>query len=354
MTSEQRQAAIEKKRAELLPVSIDSIFAMHGVAFSVLPPAITEDVTSEMSDKIGSKMILIAAQNGIGGLCTNPVLALVAKVESRERSVTGTAPQKAVVKYDVTFYAGNFITNDIYASCAQHIMGVGSNFIEAGNNAANEIMNDADIQKMLSDASQRAIAWYSNTENVSTLVDRFVSEQNYPLAMALLSSVPEVADKTFAYASKKNKEVSDMFFEEKAAELLGAMQGAVAAGGDEYNPEVGAYLKLIPVRSGSYKAAQELYDNYIARIREVSDTENARAYQKELMELDLAHREEMERLAVEKIKAPYEAQVSIAQIKADSQVATAQARNTGGFLGLGKFWDHSFGLANRLLGAAGI
>lgn len=343
LTDEQRKAAIEQKHQEFLPISIDELIAMNGVNFSVLPPAYTEDITESISDKIASKMIQIAAQNGISGLSTNPVLAFVARIDAKDRSVTGTAPQKAIVKYEITFYTGNLITNDIYASCSQEITGVGSNFADATGKAVNELQNNSDFQKMFADASKKAISWYSSTANVSNLVDKFVSERDYPLAMALLSSVPENAKATYTYASKKDKEVSDMFFEEKATELLGAMQGAVAAAGDEYSPEIGAYLQLIPARSNAYKTAQNVYNSYIKRVQNVRDTESERAF-----------RLEMEQLAVEKIKAPYEAQASIAKINADARVAAAQARNTGGFLGLGKFWDHSFGLVNRLFDSAGF
>ncbi|MBQ0047922.1 MAG: hypothetical protein KBT33_10560 [Prevotellaceae bacterium] len=345
LSEDEREDAIAQKHNELAQeINIDSILSNHGVAFSVLPPAVDKNIPQAASDKLGTKMIQIASQNGIGGLCKNPVLAMVSRVDCVQRELTGTAPQKAIVKYEVTMYCGNFITNDIYASSAQTITGVGSTFDEASSKAMNELKNTADMQKMLQTASERAIKWYSATANVQKLVDEEVGNRNYALAMALLSSVPEQASATYAYAEKKNKEVSDMFFEEKAAELLGELEGAIAAAGEDYNPGLGAYLKVIPVRSSSYARAKQIYDNYLSHVADVKKDEREKSHQ-------LA----MEELQVEKIKAPYEAEATIAKINADARLGVAQAKaeeaknaNTGGFLGMGKLWDGTFGLANRL------
>lgn len=338
MSIADRDAAIEAKRASLLPVSLDSLLASHGVSFSVLPTSITESVPKAASDKLATKLIQISSQNGIGGFCTNPVLALVSRVDCIDRSLTGSAPQRAIVKYEVTCYCGNLITNDIYASASQTVTGVGSTFDDAASKAMNEFKNSNEMQKMLSTASERAIKWYSSTANVKKLVDNAVSKQDYGYAMTLLSSVPEQASTTYAYAEKRNVEVSHMYFEDKAAELLGAMEGAIANGGDEYDPQVGAYLQLISPRSGSYTRAKKLYDEYIARMQKVRDDIR-----------DKEHRLAMEELEVEKIKAPYEAQAAIEEIKARASVERAEKSNTGGFLGLGKLWDGSFGLVNRML-----
>ena len=136
-----------------------------------------------------------------------------------------------------------------------------------------------------------------------------------------------------------------MFFEEKAAELLGELEGAIAEAGEENVPGLGAYLKVIPVRSSSYARAKKVYDDYLKHVADVKKEER-----------DKAHQLAMEELQVEKIKAPYEAQATIERIKADARVSVAQANaegkkngNTGGFLGLGKLWDGGFGLANRVI-----
>lgn len=349
LSESEREEALEAKRNALLPISVDSLVAAHGVKFSVLAPAVTQNVPQAASDKLASKLIQITSQNGIGGLCTNPVLALVARVDCVDRSVTGTAPQKAIVKYEVTFYCGNLITNDIYASTTQSIMGVGSNLDDAASKAMNALQNNADMQKMLAKASERAISWYSNVGNVKRVVDQAVGKQNYALASAILSSVPEQASATYAYAVKRNEEVSQQLFDEKADELLANMQGAISEARGEYVPEIGAYFKLIPRRSKAYTEAQKAYAAYVKQVDDVRKDKLARERAIEDEERRNAHIEKMEELAVEKVKASFEGEATIAQIKADGRVAEAAADNTGGFLGLGKLWDGSFNFANRIM-----
>ncbi|MDO4497235.1 MAG: hypothetical protein Q4B58_05340 [Bacteroidales bacterium] len=333
--AETRKELIAQKRNELnQEINIDSIIFAHSVDFSVLPPVASENVPQSVSEKLTTRMIQISSLNGIGGLCTNPVLAMVCRVDCLGSSVTGTAPQKMLVKYEVTFYCGNLLTNSIYASASQEISGVGSSFEDAANMAVNELKNTPEMQKMLATAGQRAIEWYSNTVNIKKLVDDAIAQKDYAFAMSLLSSVPEKAEATYKYAEKKNEEVCQLYFEDKAAELLGQMESAIAAGGDEYNPEVGSYLHLISPRSSSYPRAKQLYDKYTKRMETVRNEIR-----------DKEHRLELERLNVEKVRAPYEAQEAIERIKAEK----AKNANTGGFLGLGKLWDGIFGIANNLL-----
>lgn len=303
MSIENREAAIDAKRRSLLTVDVDSLIISHNVKFSVLPPAVTDDLPETASDKLASKMIQIAAQNGIGGLCTNPVLAMVSKVNCVDRSMTGTAPQKAIVKYDVTMYCGNMLTGDIYATAVQTVTGVGTSFEDAANKAFNELKNDSKLQQMLQTASERAMKWYDTTGNVKSFVDNALKDKNYALASALLSSVPEQST-SFAYAVKKNEEVADLMFQESANEVLASMKNAIQEGGDEYNPQVGACFKLISPRSKVYAEAKRTYDGYVSKL-------DATARDKRNKEHELA----IQQMEIQKIKAPFEAKAAMVQME---------------------------------------
>ncbi|MCQ2223727.1 MAG: hypothetical protein MJZ35_08075 [Bacteroidaceae bacterium] len=319
MSNAMREDAISQKKSELASeVNIDSMLYSRGVKFSVLPPAVDKNLPLVASDKLATRMLQIASSNGIGGLCTNPVLAMVSEVNCVQRELTGTAPQKAIVKYEVTMYCGNLITNDVYASTTQTITGVGATFEDAASKAMNELKNTAEMQKMLQTASERALKWYASTANVKNLVDKAVGEQNYALALAILSSVPEKAEATYAYAAKRNAEVSTLMFQEKAAELLADLEGAIAMAGDENVPEISAYLQAIPQSSSSYASAQKLYDEYQKRVKAVADDKREKEYQERLKVI--AAEQEMSKAQIEimKIKTPYEAQATIEQIKEDA------------------------------------
>lgn len=351
-----RKAAIAQLKATL-GVPFDSLLAFDGVKFSVLPPATGNGVTQDASERLAMKMINIAAQNGVGGLSVNPVLGLVTKVDRMESSATNSAPQKTVVKYELTFYCGNFISNEIYASAMATVTGVGPDVETATTHAFGALKDTPALKEMFRKASQRAISWYNNKSNLSVIVDRAVNERNYALAMALLSSVPSQAS-THEYAVQRNAEVSNLFFQSKANELYSQMKAAIAATLSEgtYNPEAGALYSLIPHNSKIWPMADKVFSEYCKSID--SDRRDALARARAVEDRDArnAHLLEMEKLMVEKVRASYEAQTTLAQINADARVGVAEAKavgkknaNTGGFLGLGKLWDGGINFGNRLL-----
>lgn len=359
LSEEARRIAIAEKRAGLSDLNIDSIWSLNGLKFSVLPPEVNANLPFNVCEALTSKIIYIAGANGVGGFCTNPVLGLVSKVDCVENSMTATSPQKAIVKYELTLYCGNFISNDIYASATLSLTGVGNNFEQAARKAVNELKDTPEIKSMFKTASENALKWYNNESNLKRIIDNALADKNYGLAMALLSSVPVEATSTYQYAVHKNEEVSELFFQSKADELLAKMKSAIAesASKGEYNPEVGAYFSLISQRSKAYAEANKLYGEYMKSVE--ADYKDKLARERSIEDQDRAnaHQLKMEELAVQKIKAPYEAQATIAQINADARVGVAKANaegkknaNTGGFLGMGKLWDGAFGIVNRLMG----
>ncbi len=365
LSDSEREAAIAEKRASL-SVDGDSIFLLQGVKFSVLPPAIAEGVDAAASELLASRLISIAAMNGVGGLPINPVLGLVTRVERTESSMTTTAPQQTAVSYSLTFYCGNFISDEIYASATTSVSGVGANLDEATLQAFREVKDSQQIKEMFKTASEKALKWYATTSNISMAVDQAIATRDYALAMGLLSSVPAQSPSR-AYAEKKNTEITALFFESKADELYGRMMAAIAASDGHYNPEAGAMYALIPHNSKIWDKADKAFMEYCKTLESDRREAIASAKAEKNRQDQTALLLELERLQVEKAKAPYEmqatlskvntdAQLALAQINADSRVAVAEAQamgrkyaNTGGFFGLGRLWDGAFGIANRIM-----
>ena len=354
LSDSERQAAIAEKRVSL-NATLDDILISDGVKFSVLPPVIGNGVSEAASQRLATKIINIAAQNGIGGLALNPVLGLVTKVERTESSITNTAPQKTVVKYELTLYCGNFISNDIYASASTTVAGVGANLEAATLQAFSDVKDTPALKEMFKKASENAVKWYDNESNINMLLDAAMSEQNYPLAMALLSSVPAQCT-TREYAVKRNAEITALFFQSNADALFSRMQAAISSSNGEYNPEVGALYSLIPHNYKVWEDADKVFAAYCKALD--SDRRDAIARDRAVKDRDAANAQilDLEKLQVEKIKSPYAAQATIARINADCRVGVARANaegkknaNTGGFLGLGKLWDGGFKLAEKLL-----
>ena len=249
MSDYERKAAIAQKKTELLGgLNLDTLLYSHGVKFSIVQPKIQgEDITEDIANRISMKLLQMACQNGISGLGENPKFVFGTEIAQTGRAATGTAPQKMTVQYQLTYKVMNAVTGDVYATATQDVMGVGSSFVEANQNFVKEIKNTPEIQKMLQTASERIIDWYNkNVQTVKNEIETAAGKGDFDLALALASSVPEQATAAFQYASSKIDDLTNGLMHKKAADMLGEMSAAVASAGDDFDPSIGAYFKLIP------------------------------------------------------------------------------------------------------------
>lgn len=333
LSHEEREAALEAKRAELSEgLNVDTLLYSHGVKFSVMRPKTQgEDITDDVAERISMKLLQIACKNGISGVGENPDFVFGTEIAQTGRAATGTAPQKMTVKYNLTFKVMNTVTGDVYGTATQELMGVGSSFAEANQNFVSEIKNTAAIQKMLQTASQRIIEWYNqNTQKVKSQIDKAAGRGDYELALAIASSVPEQAKAAFQYASSRIDGLTKGMMHKKAADMLGEMAAAVAAEGEDFNPAVGAYLKLIPTDAPEHAKAQELYNKYAQQCKARRDALEARA-----------EREQQAARELEKFKMMQDHETELSEIEADkikmkykANAAAAKANNSGSNRGL--------------------
>ena len=358
LSDSERKAAIAQKRAELLGgLNLDTLLYSHGVKFCIVQPKVQgEDITQDISDRIVMKMLQIACQNGISGMGTNPGFVLGTEIAQTGRTTTATTPQKMTVKYELTFKVMNITTGDVYATATQEVMGVGNSFVEANQNFASEIKNTPAIQKMLQTASERIIDWYNkNEQTVKNQIETAAGKGDYDLALAIASSVPEQANATFKYASSKMGELTKSLMHKKAADMLGEMTVAVASSGEDFDPSIGAYFKLIPADAPEHIKAQELYISYTQKCKErraaleakaEKDEEAAREFEKFKMMQE--HETELAQIEADKIKSKY---ASLASAKAAEASAKARRKRGGLF---GSIGDAISGTFDRVFKVADI
>lgn len=302
-TDEERAEAIAAKRAELdsMQLDIDKLVFENNVKLTVLPPNPTGDVSPLAAQTITAKMMQIVSENGLGGYGNSPAFCLATVLTPTSRIATGTAPQRMLCKYTITFVVGNMLTSDIYATYDMDIEGVGRSFEEATNNIASSIRNERGLQEMLKKASDRILAWYNeNPQRFKSTVESFVAKQDYATAYALLTTVPEKATACFKYAVSRQGQVLEEMKNQKAENLLSDLRNAIAAAGSEYSPMVAGCLQLIPARSKQYAEGKKLYDGYVAHVRAVKRDSIKHEQQMEL-----------ERLAMEKMKLKYEQEAAM-------------------------------------------
>ena len=347
MSSSERQEAISAKKAEIT-VDYDALLATNGIKYSVIHPEVSEDVPAQMAHKIGVKAIQVAALNGVAATGTNPTFVIVTNLALSDKALTGTAPQKAIVKYLLTLYIANTITEDIYAACEQTLTGVGQTFEEAANKAVASFENNKIVNEMFLKADDNIIKWYEeNIDAFKTKVNELKISKEYALAASLLSSVPAKAATCYAYASDEYPKVMSELYRDKASELLIDLKGVISSSGGSYLPEAAAYMKMIPQDSPCYKEAKSAYDAYLVSISAKAEKQEQLKQEREAIELAEARKQ-----------AEWEREASMAQMKYDCKVKMAEARSKGGaksstrgngILGLGKLFDNCHDFANRVM-----
>lgn len=333
----ERQSAIEKKRAELdsLQLDFEKLVFENNIKLTVLPPAPMGDVTLETSKAMAVKMMQITAQNGIGGYGNSPAFCLAVAFTPTGRAATGTVPQRMISKYTVTFVVGNMMTGDVYGIYDMDVEGVGATYEEATGNAVNAVQNDNGIQQMLKESTDKIISWYNNNpQGFKAIVEEYIAHQDYSTAYALLATVPKQATTCYEYAVGKQEQVLDEMKNQKAEELLSDMKNAIAISGEHYNPMVDGCMKMIPARSKQYGEATKLYDEYTRHVQDVR-----------LDSIKHEQKVELERLAMEQVKLKYEQEASLKvaekAITPPSEEVSTEKKSFGGKL-VDSFKEHPF------------
>lgn len=270
MSNEQRQAAIAKKRDEA-NTRLSLTDYNNAVKLTIRVPKITDDFTVQSAELMTSRMLQIAAANGVAGYGGDPSFVLAAIITPVGKGVTGSVPTKHYIKYNLSFYVANILTGDVFGCFTEEITGVGNSDEFASINAIQSIENNNDIQAFINETSNKIISWYeANKATVITQISRQVQLEEYDIAYALLQSIPRDAKTCFAAAQKYLDEIYDKFSTDYYYAMLDAM-----AVSDKYNPEAGAYMRLISPKSSVYEKAVSTFEDYVARCIDVESTKHA-------------------------------------------------------------------------------
>ena len=312
MTAEERKAAIEAKK-QALNVDINSLMNADGVKLTVLPPVPSGDITEAVSERIGMKMLGVIAANGIGGVNNVPGFALGASVSETGRQITGSAPQKYILKYDITYQVLNVADGSVYGTAIETITGVGNSFEQAAANAVDEIKSTDALQSMLSESSDKIIAWYR--ENLPTLksqVSTAMAANDYALALAYLNSVPSQATEAYAYAQKELPGVTNKFKAQNTTKEFVALKSAIAAGeqANQLDESVYVHLAMLPSDSPEY----------------IQGTKLVEAYEKTVLAKQAAA--EQRKIAEQEARQLHEQKMQMAQLEAEKAMMISQAKAT--------------------------
>lgn len=318
MTDEERQAAIAAKRAELAEIDTAVIFG-SGIKLTVMSPLPDGEnyVTQKMSDDLAMRMLSIASKNGISGMGGDPTFVFLAGITGADKKLTGTAPQKTMITYDLALYVGNIISGEVYGSYQMKLVGVGSNETQAANQAAKELKDNIDIQKMLKTAGERIVTYYNNhASQIKADIQTKIAANSYEEAYMLMRSVPEEATAIFPWVAIEMPKVGEKIMLKNSAESFGQLKAAIAAGDAEFNPATGALLAMIPSNAPEYAEAHKVYDQYINRLRQQADDKNAWERQQAERQQAIDHEANMKQMEMDaKIAASSAKRMSSAEMR---------------------------------------
>ena len=119
LTDTERQAAIEAKRASLAVIYTATIIG-NGIKLTIMTPNPDPEnfVSAQMSNELAMKMLSVASRNGISGMGGDPSFVFAAGITGADKKLTGTAPQKTMITYNVTLYVG--VRQEVVQVIVQH------------------------------------------------------------------------------------------------------------------------------------------------------------------------------------------------------------------------------------------
>lgn len=291
MTENERQEAIDNKRSELYGRLAPADYK-NAVKLTIMVPKITDEFTIQSAELMACKMLQISAANGVAGYGGDPSFVFAGIITSMQKGITSTVPKKNYTKYNISFYVANIITGDVFGFISQEITGIGYSEELACLNAVQSIENTNEIQLFIKESCSKIVDWYeTNKATVISRINQQIQLEEYAKAYALMLSIPEAATTCFAYAQENIDDVYAKYREQLSTNYYYAMLDAMSVG-EEYNPEAGAYIRLIPHNSSIYPTADEAYNEYVAHCKDVEDAKRAHEMYME-----------KENLAIERINA---------------------------------------------------
>lgn len=319
LSADQREAALTRLKKEAAEIDVETLFDRNSIRLSILQPNLVGDMTEEAARRISIKMLQMAAQNGISGLNASPNFVMGAEIVETKRMATGTAPQKMIVEYELTYKVMNVKTGDVYGTVSQDIHGVGQSFEDAMMNAVNEIKNTASIQQFLKTSCDRIVKWYDeNVPVIKNQVETAKAKGDFDLASAILSSVPEQAKVAMEYVNEEHPVVLSAMLHKHAADLLSGMEAEIASAGYEFKPEVvGAYLRLIPYDSPEHETARQYFAAYETKCKTHLEELEAKAKQE---------RDEAAAREAQMLQAQFERDLQMMKVQNDHELAMETAR----------------------------
>ncbi len=289
-------------------VIVDSLETGNTIKLTIMVQKPNSDFPQNAAQLLESRMLTIASKNGIVGYGGDPAFVFAALITPLSKDVTTIAPVKKVIKYTMNLYVANIVTGDVYGTSSMELMGIGKSFDLAAVNAMSSIDDNANIQKMLHESSEKIVSWYKNhSKEFITKVTDYLTREEYDKAYALLVSVPSEASECFQYAQENKAKVYEKYLRKLSSDNYRKMLSEIASSQNQYNPVIGGYFQMIPQSSPEYAKAKQMYEDYISKTAKQAELEKNREFYLEKEKLEVQKLEiKAQMAATEAVKAENE------------------------------------------------
>lgn len=248
-------------------------------------PQQVESIPAGAKRLLLNKLGKIITDNGISDDVSNSRFILVPNVSVLTKNITPTAPPKIAITLEITFYVGDGLAGNLFASETLTAKGVGTNELKAYTNAIGRIQTKSKaLTGLIEKAKQEILDYYEmECQTVANRASSLEKQGRFKEALFTITNIPE----STTCFSKHDQKITSLYkkaIDEDCVEKLNLAQAIWTSNQDfKAANEAGVLLASIRPQASCFSKVQQLYSKISARVKEVSD----RGWELTLMEVDL-------------------------------------------------------------------
>lgn len=244
------------------------------ISLSTYIDSSVEERAEGATDVLKNKLDQIVNNNGLSNSFSRFILT--ANVVPVTKDVLGTAPTSIAYTLNVSFYIGDGIDGNKFATYSKNIKGVGINETKALINAFKNInTSDSELQSFISKGKKEIVNYYNTRCDVIIKQARLLETQNqFDEAIFILTSVPDACTDCF---NKSTAAVQDIFDKKINMECKTKLQEAKLLWASNPTADganlVSDILKDVNPRSSCYKDVVAFTGSVAKRVLEIDGRE---------------------------------------------------------------------------------
>jgi hypothetical protein len=209
------------------------------------------------ADLLRNKISQVTTRHGMGGSALEPRFIMTANIQELTKDITPSAPPMHAYTLEITFYIGDGMAGQLFASAGKTVKGVGKSPTKAYLAAIKQLNPSDPFFEVLLEDGQRKILEYYNTQCDFILNEAGTLLENkaYDASLAKLASVPKVSKECYERSLELTKEVHRAKMENECQQNLTKARTAIAR--DEWE-QAANYLALYTPDYACFSEVQKM------------------------------------------------------------------------------------------------